>query len=179
MRQIPHKGIGFGPVIGYKGIKLPLISFNYLGQFEKEKVSKNQESAKEGWNIVGEDSGTSMSIENNNPNLISINVLVIDGFLHFNVTTKFGNKITSFLANTFKEYIEKIILHCCYQKESEYTVGDFVAFEPYILFNGHTNSNNENKLFLLPPGGGGAESYFNNVIPYLQDINIIAFKIID
>ena len=37
LRQIPNKGIGYGPLMGYRSQPLPGISFNYLGQFKKDE----------------------------------------------------------------------------------------------------------------------------------------------
>ncbi|WP_165481818.1 condensation domain-containing protein, partial [Legionella cincinnatiensis] len=55
IRQIPNKGIGYGALLGYAIAQMPVVSFNYLGQFEQQS---------EFWHVVDEPSGQAMHSEN-------------------------------------------------------------------------------------------------------------------
>ncbi len=48
-------------------------------------------------------------------------------------------------------------------------------FEPYLIFNDHAE-NSKNCLFIFPPGDGGAESYLNNIVPFLNERKIVLFN---
>lgn len=168
LRTIPNKGIGYGAVIGYGANKLPRVSFNYLGQFDKE----DNVQAKS-WNIVGEGSGDAMHPTNYDNNILNINGLVIGGRLEFNIASKLDEDTTNKVAELFKQKLEDIISHCTKQNIIEYTMGDFDDFEPYVSFNEKVKGN---RLFIFPPGDSGAESYFNNIVPKLRDINLILFN---
>ena len=54
-------------------------------------------------------------------------------------------------------------------------MSDFNDFEPYVIFN-EAVKGNYNRLFMFPPGDAGAESYFNNIVPKLQDKNLVLFN---
>ena len=86
IRAIPDKGIGFGSFalaesneIDYS--MLPKISFNYLGQFDSQEGF---------WQVVSEDSGIAMHLDNVDSNIININGMVIEGELRFSVVTQLG-----------------------------------------------------------------------------------------
>ena len=49
LRQIPNNGIGYGALIGYDINQFPKISFNYLGQFNKEEQRNNVSDTRNIW----------------------------------------------------------------------------------------------------------------------------------
>ena len=117
LRKIPNKGIGYGAIKRYKREKLPKISFNYLGQFDKE-------GSEEGWKIVDESSGRAVDENNEDSNIININGLVIGGKLSFEIESKIGKEITEKLGIIFKEKLEEIIEYTTKQERSYLTVSD-------------------------------------------------------
>jgi non-ribosomal peptide synthase protein (TIGR01720 family) len=128
LRQIPHKGIGYGSIIGYELEKhaLPGVSFNYLGQFDNKDNSTKLEQVKQtdSWYIVNENSGIPNDIANPNYNFISINGWVIDGCLQFSIVSKFDNIVTNNLAASFQRNLEEIINHTMRQSRSFLTLSD-------------------------------------------------------
>jgi non-ribosomal peptide synthase protein (TIGR01720 family) len=162
LRGIPNKGLGYGALKQFQDKQtrgkyailkdLPIISFNYLGQFDSQKGL---------WQITGEDSGESADKDNKDTNIININGLVVDGKLSFNIASKLSKEETQNLASEFKRQLEEITKHCIDKikaKKIENTPSDFIDYTPYVTF--HNNS--KPPLFIFPPGDGGAESYFNN-----------------
>jgi hypothetical protein len=70
IREVPHKGIGYGAIYGYD--KLPRVLFNYL-----ERIGGTTEKS---WQIrIREASGESMSPDNRYGNVVDINGLGIEG----------------------------------------------------------------------------------------------------
>jgi non-ribosomal peptide synthase protein (TIGR01720 family) len=175
LRQIPNKGIGYGALIGYRSNKLPRISFNYLGQFGQADQQQRVQLQNNFWNIINEGSGTSIHADNHDYNIIDISGMVIDGALHFNITSKLNKSITIQLAKVFKQKLEEIVAYCIAKKASEYTMSDFEDFQPYIIYNEGVQGNH-NRLFLLPPGDGGAESYISTIVPQLPEKNLVLFN---
>ncbi|MDD9337855.1 MAG: amino acid adenylation domain-containing protein [Rickettsiaceae bacterium] len=119
LRQVPNKGIGYGTVIGYQS-DLPRISFNYLGQFDKQGATTDKDL----WNIISENSGISMHPANQDNNIVNINGLVVDGKLKFSIASKLGANITNKLADLFQQKLEDIISYTVKQTRSYLTVSD-------------------------------------------------------
>ncbi len=176
LRQIPNKGIGYGALVGYSNRTLPRISFNYLGQFDRRGTFKEDAQNKQMWKIIEESNGISVDPRNHNYNLVNMNGFVSNGSLSFNIATKFDDQKTRLFAQSFKKELERIILHCVCQSISDRTPSDFKDFDPYVLFNRTEQTRRQSRLFLFPPGEGGAESYFNNIVPNLKNINLVAFN---
>ncbi|NDB83360.1 MAG: amino acid adenylation domain-containing protein, partial [Alphaproteobacteria bacterium] len=122
LRQVPNKGIGYGALIGYDSSQLPKISFNYLGQFDKE--DKPQDSNINFWSITNEGSGLSISQDNQDHNIININGLVIDGILQFSISSKLSKDVTIKLAESFRQKLEEIIAYTVKQTRSYLTSSD-------------------------------------------------------
>ncbi|NDB61009.1 gramicidin biosynthesis protein, partial [bacterium] len=122
LRQIPNKGIGYGALIGYSSDQLPRVSFNYLGQFNKEDKAQNLSINL--WNITNEGSGISVSSDNQDRNIININGMVIDGKLQFTIASKLDENSTIRLTKSFKQKLEEIISHTVKQLRGYLTVSD-------------------------------------------------------
>ena len=115
LRAIPNKGIGYGPIIGY--FTLPLISFNYLGQLDQ--------SAKDDyWSIINEDTGMTVSTENKDKNIISINSAVTNGILSFSIVSKLSSKLHNKLVTSFQQKLKEVITYTVSFKRSYLTISD-------------------------------------------------------
>ncbi|MDF1757735.1 MAG: amino acid adenylation domain-containing protein, partial [Legionellaceae bacterium] len=110
LRHIPNKGIGYRSLDN-----LPSIVFNYLGQFD---------DGVDDWHVVNEFSGHSMDARNHRPHVLSMNGMVIDGHLRFNLSTCTSEKDCEQLSRSFETHLLSIIEHCK-QKPSMYTPSDF------------------------------------------------------
>jgi amino acid adenylation domain-containing protein/non-ribosomal peptide synthase protein (TIGR01720 family) len=102
LNSIPNKGLGFSALFTDELIRLPGISFNYLGQFDSQD---------DDWQLVNEDSGLAIHPDNIDSTLININGAVLDGQLNFWVASKLGQDETSILAENFQSYLEQVITH--------------------------------------------------------------------
>jgi len=171
LKQVPNKGIGYGTLVGYSVNSLPKISFNYLGQLtqEKHKNSRNH------WGITDEPSGVSVSSENDSKNIIDINGVIIERKLKFSVVTKLDKYLHTKFVNSFKKNLRKVINHSIGKLFTEYTMSDYVDFQPYAIVN-MDKVVDKNVLFMIPPGEGGAESYFNNLVPLLDNRKLVIFN---
>ncbi|MDP3560888.1 MAG: amino acid adenylation domain-containing protein [Legionellaceae bacterium] len=112
LRKIPNKGIGFGAF--FSNATLPGITFNYLGQFDSQTGV---------WQLANEPSGQNIHSENRERYLLSVNGLVLNQRLQFNIATytQEARKITQ----VFKRHLTQIIQHCMTQSRSYYTPSDF------------------------------------------------------
>ena len=131
LRAIPNKGIGYGSIIGYRGYDLPKISFNYLGQFDKNTSLSDKASV---WHIVEEATGESIAKENAISNIINVNGLIIDGQLKFNISTYLSFEETNVLSQEFLSALQSIILHTTEQDRSWLTVSDveYIISQQYL-----------------------------------------------
>ncbi|NDA90049.1 MAG: amino acid adenylation domain-containing protein, partial [Alphaproteobacteria bacterium] len=104
LRKIPNKGIGYGVFIGYKDVKLPFISFNYLGKFESGIYEEGH------WVISGENAGNSLDPQNLCINkALDINGVIINDQLRFSVISRLDTIRTRDFTKILKSQLEKII----------------------------------------------------------------------
>ncbi len=139
LRAIPNKGLGYGPIVGYKK-SLPSICFNYLGQLDNEAMKEGEQAGN--WQIVSESSGRSMHAKNQDQYLINIIASVVSGRfrldLHCKLNPKFiqsviirselesnNNNIALLLVQIFKRSLLQIIHHAVHQESIEYSPSDF------------------------------------------------------
>lgn len=116
LRQVPNKGIGYGILMGYGIHYLPKISFNYLGQFDK-----NSEDI---WNIIDEDSGEYSHSDNYDDNIINIRCWIIKDKLKFTIFSKLKKQITLEFSENLRRELENIIDHTIRQNRSYLTPSD-------------------------------------------------------
>nr|WP_194847834.1 non-ribosomal peptide synthetase [Candidatus Neptunochlamydia vexilliferae] len=110
LRQVPNRGMG------YRG-KLPSISFNYLGQFDRgQSVGK--------WVITDEESGKAIGEGNQSPHTVDILGWVLEGRLKFVIEGYLSEKKVSCFASHFKESLSSIIAHTKTLKRSYLTPSD-------------------------------------------------------
>ena len=114
LRSIPHKGLGYGALFGYKD--LPKILFNYLGQFEGSESGF--------WHLSHEESGLSVSSGNKDAYVMSINGQVSDGQLRFWLRGRVCSLTMETLARSLEESLQKIIHYARGQKRSYLTASD-------------------------------------------------------
>ena len=167
LTAIPNKGVGFGAINGYHLGELPLIVFNYLGQFELGLSNK-------AWSIVAEPSGESIHPANHSPNLIDVNGFARDGELHFGLKARISRDKLELLGDEFEFHLNNLANFLSCVRERFYLVNDFVAdfSEVYTIHN----ENGANNIFFLPPGEGGYESYLSSLVPKLGKSRLILFN---
>lgn len=127
------------------------------------------------WQISPESSGESVSSKNIDENILNINGLVVNGKLKFSISSRLNEEETQKVRNSLRKYLLEILEHCSNCKYTSYSIRDFKDFEIYIQYASN-ESRKSKTCFLFPPGEGGAESYINNLIPTLSELNIIAFN---
>lgn len=172
LRNIPNKGIGFGAFATnnknkYSYKDMTPITFNYLGQFNKEQ---------DNWQIVSEFSGKNVHADNLDHNIINVNGVVSNGEMDFSVTTKLGKTVTKKLSDSFKIALTQIITHCTEQLENKgtiYSPSDLEDFVPFEIFNGHLK---DDPIFIFPPGSAGMESYYNTLVPFIKNKKLVVFN---
>ncbi|TXI92125.1 MAG: hypothetical protein E6Q33_07580 [Neisseriales bacterium] len=166
--NIPNNGVGFGAIFGYDADNLPKIAFNYLGQFDKAGVSKE-------WSIIAEVSGQQSSQNNISPNLLDINCFIIDGLLHFDISSTIEEGKLNKLIADFKNSLDTLANQSVGQSLlNHYQINEFVSDfnDVYTIFN-ETRPNN---IFILPPGEGGYESYLATLVPLVTTSKLILFN---
>ncbi|MCU0288094.1 MAG: amino acid adenylation domain-containing protein, partial [Acidobacteria bacterium] len=131
LRQISHKGIGFG-ILKYltseehkKEIEFkltPQISFNYLGQFDTDvKQLSFLKPAKES-------PGPSQGVNNKREYLLDISGITVKNRLTMSISynkTHFKQEIMSELNSNFQFELERIISFCAAKEKREFTSSDF------------------------------------------------------
>lgn len=170
IRNIPNKGLGFGAFCLNGSMSpqdLPLVGFNYLGQFH---------NGNEFWSTTQEYSGLVSDAKNKLHNLINFSCIIVKNELHIMVDTMLDK--TDDLSQLYAENIQKIIAHCqskvLKKKDFGYkTISDFIDFIPYEVINPNLEGT---PFFIFPPSNGGAEVYLNNALVYLKSRKIVAFN---
>ena len=170
LRQVPNKGIGFGILKGYDNNSLPKITFNYLGQLN----TKGKELLDNAWRIVNENSGIQLHDSNQNYNILDINCAIMDEKLQVNIASRLGSNVTKKISKLLEEKLVQIINHCYCKIDKENTISDFKDFKVYERLNSLKKENGT--IFVFPPAEGGAESYFNNIVPKLNERQLVLFN---
>jgi non-ribosomal peptide synthase protein (TIGR01720 family) len=133
LREIPHKGIGYG-VLSHltqetslssstdSHFSHPTLNFNYLGQWD------NTTSQEELFTFAQESPGQAVSDKNNLSHLLNINSEVKGNVLHLfwtyssnHYTQETIEKISHFFITRLKQLIQ----HCCQDNNFGYTPSDF------------------------------------------------------
>ncbi|MDP4146802.1 MAG: amino acid adenylation domain-containing protein [Bacillota bacterium] len=130
IRKIPNKGIGYG-ILKYITPKeyrneiefklIPQISFNYLGQFDKD-VNQDLFTT----SVIS--AGTSISEESQRIYDININGMVIYGELQLSFQynkEQYNSDTIEKLAISYEKMLLKVINHCIEKEESEMTPSDY------------------------------------------------------
>ncbi|WP_133134280.1 non-ribosomal peptide synthetase, partial [Legionella santicrucis] len=102
IRQIPNKGVGYGALLGYAIAQMPVVSFNYLGQFEQQS---------EFWHVVDEPSGQAMHPENQEMHCITCFGGIHQGRLRMTFRTQLSQEVTDHLALVYKKQLLMILDH--------------------------------------------------------------------
>ncbi|MBL8675863.1 MAG: amino acid adenylation domain-containing protein [Alphaproteobacteria bacterium] len=128
LRQIPHKGIGYG-ILTYLTPHSPLgpssqptLSFNYLGQWDNTLASEGL------FSFAHESVGKNVSELNTSHHLLDINAEVKEGTLHVTWTysqNHFSQLTIEKLSHNFIHRLKQLIHHCCQDHNFGYTPSDF------------------------------------------------------
>lgn len=114
--EVPHRGVGFAPLVGYAREQLPPIGFNYLGRFD--------ESLQEGWRFSSEDAGAAVSPENGEMHLLSVNAGIIGGQLKIRLSGYLAESAMQQLAERYLAAITDAIGHLLAQTRTYLTAKD-------------------------------------------------------
>jgi len=173
LRAIPNKGIGYGALFGYVNPPLPRVNFNYLGQIDQDtKVGSNY------WGIVKENSGVSMSTENQDNSILNANGLIMNGKLRFIMNSKLSKEYFVKLVAEFKNNLNELALYLENRNKLYYSVTDFSHdFDDiYTVIDKSNNDPNAKITFIFPPGNGGYESYLSTLVPGLTGNKFVLFN---
>lgn len=137
LRKIPNKGIGYGVLRYLTPTELkqftvfsmnPEISFNYLGQFDRQVGQNGQDRNSLGMSWLS--TGQNISLDSQSKFVLNINGLVSNGQLSFSFMynrCEFAGEKIKELADFFKNCLEMIINYCINRDETEMTISDFDA----------------------------------------------------
>jgi len=128
LRAIPNNGIGYSALKYYlanddlRNHKLPKVSFNYLGQFDR--------NAKRFWQLTNEPAGINMP--ENVDNIINIIGFVLNGRLQFKIACSLDLTTTERFVEALQKSLETVITHCVKQASLQkmvYLPSDFFTVE--------------------------------------------------
>ncbi|MCY7909667.1 amino acid adenylation domain-containing protein [Bacillus inaquosorum] len=146
LRQIPHKGIGYGVaryLSGSMPSKLnPEISFNYLGQFDQDL---QQHAIQLSSYSCGSDSSGNQA----RPYVLNINGMITEGRMRIAISyssKQYARETIKRLSETIQSRLRTIITHCVHKEQSELTPSD-------ILLKGMTIDELDQLLIQLPHSG--------------------------
>nr|AFG19378.1 bacillomycin D synthetase B [Bacillus amyloliquefaciens] len=146
LRQIPHKGIGYGIARYLSGgmpSKLnPEISFNYLGQFD-------QDLQQHGVQLSSYSCGSDSSGNQERPYVLNINGMITEGRLRLTISyssKQYAKETIMRLSETIQSRLRTIITHCVHKEQSELTPSD-------ILLKGMSIDELDQLLIQLPHAG--------------------------
>ncbi|MEV6340629.1 amino acid adenylation domain-containing protein [Nocardia vinacea] len=105
LREIPTKGIGYGPRFGYHDDRLPRINFNYLGRLDSQPTEGDEGR----WQLTREPSGAAMHPDNRDNNIISVNGWIVDGRLSFSIANKLGQEAGDRLVARYERCLVELI----------------------------------------------------------------------
>ncbi|BAY66482.1 amino acid adenylation domain-containing protein [Calothrix brevissima NIES-22] len=130
LRQIPHKGIGYGLLryLRQEGTKLSTpdrqaeICFNYLGQFDQALSTSGD------FQLASESTGPSQSLQSDRTHLLEINALIVGGQLQITWTYSKNVHQCNTIENLAQDFIlalQTLIAHCLSPDAGGYTPADF------------------------------------------------------
>ncbi|MET9647510.1 non-ribosomal peptide synthetase/type I polyketide synthase [Streptomyces syringium] len=119
LRTVPDKGIGFGPLVGYRDRALPHVWFNYLGRLDGEQTGTGD------WQLVMEDSGETMPPCNTSDALLSVFAYVTEDRLRVRVDSRLATEYTDALARALEAALAEVVGHCTGRTATLYTPSDF------------------------------------------------------
>ncbi|NQZ56252.1 MAG: hypothetical protein HRT88_02115 [Lentisphaeraceae bacterium] len=132
LRAIPHQGSGYAYLcylsddpraLQLKGQQQAQVYFNYRGDFDS--------STSDGLALSEDNPGAEVALEKRLKYLLEVNAFMSEGCLtvDFNYSREhFSNELIEVLAENYVFYLQKLIEHCCLQKEAAFTASDF-AFD--------------------------------------------------
>uniref|UniRef100_UPI003D0E8723 amino acid adenylation domain-containing protein n=2 Tax=Gynuella sp. TaxID=2969146 RepID=UPI003D0E8723 len=111
LRTIPNKGIGYGTFVQAGMLpqaKLPLISFNYLGQLNKG----TQQDITRPWQLDIDTVGTTVAANNRSQFLLSIDCAALEQGLQLIIDSQLSERQTDEFIQSFSQTLEQILNQC-------------------------------------------------------------------
>ncbi|MCY8701099.1 non-ribosomal peptide synthase/polyketide synthase [Bacillus spizizenii] len=149
LRQIPHKGIGYGVLRYLSGSTTPLpakmtpeISFNYLGQFDQD--IQNQAVQLSSYSCGSDSSGNQIR-----PYVLNINGMIVNDRLMVTIsysTKQYAKETIDQLSAIIQNNLRTVIEHCVHKEQTELTPSD-------ILLKGMAIDELDQLLIQLPDAG--------------------------
>lgn len=130
--KIPNHGMGYGALYRYaKERNLPKIVFNYLGQMHSSSRDKQYS---ENWQFLWENGGMSIDSSNLSVGLVTLNGMIYDGTLRFDVSSRIEGLSADILAQQFIARLTEVISHTISQDRSYLTPSDvdFLVSQDYL-----------------------------------------------
>ncbi|KZN49806.1 non-ribosomal peptide synthetase [Pseudoalteromonas luteoviolacea] len=138
LRAVPNKGVGYGAFFqaGQITQKLPLISFNYLGQFN------SRASGVESWQIVQESCGQLIGEQNEMALMLNINGMIDSDQLVFSIQSRLGLQLSADFERYFATNLQHVIEHTAHiaDQGAVATPSDFIANDLSVEHLAHLNS---------------------------------------
>lgn len=129
IRRIPNKGFSYGVIEQYSLLERdtekmpPLISFNYLGQFDQFDDSENV-----GLFTFGENQSTNIAPDFQMPQVLDYSAIVSNGQLAISLgydTGLFDEANMQSLLDHVEDSLRELLTHCLEKESSENTASDF------------------------------------------------------
>ncbi|WP_018690923.1 non-ribosomal peptide synthetase [Algicola sagamiensis] len=108
LRTIPNKGIGYGTLHQQGKIcgRLPIVIFNYLGQFDNQGDSAGL------WSLITDNCGEMAAPENVEDYLFNIRGGITNGQLKLGVISQAEEGLTAIFAQSFEKALATVIQQC-------------------------------------------------------------------
>jgi amino acid adenylation domain-containing protein/non-ribosomal peptide synthase protein (TIGR01720 family) len=103
VRKVKNNGIAFGPLYGYDN--LPKVVFNYLGQFDNTEAEQQAKP----WSLTNDIKGESVSRDNKQTDLLSLNGAISRGKLMFSITSLLTDTHHETFTAVFMETLENLV----------------------------------------------------------------------
>ena len=126
IRRVPHKGLSYGVLQQHAAVKaerekpLPLISFNYLGQFDDASDS--------GLFTFGDNPSTNAAPNLTMPHLVDFSAIINNDQLAISLsyqTLLFEKTRMQLLLSYIEDSLDQLVKHCLEKESSENTASDF------------------------------------------------------
>ncbi|MDR3222397.1 MAG: amino acid adenylation domain-containing protein, partial [Methanobrevibacter sp.] len=128
IRNIKDDGITFGNTFSYSNNTLPLILFNYLGDFTKTKPDNP-------FDIINYIQGDPISSKNKMEDVISINGGIIDGELSFFISSYLSKENQEKFIDTYKESLKELVNKLYNIKRQYLTPSDTISMDKSKMTN--------------------------------------------
>ena len=176
--EVPNRGVGFGPLYGYNEYQMPPVTVNYLGQLTTKAPTAGEWAIAVGDGEMEYGLTTSPADKDQSSFAVDVTAICTNGSLAISVDSAWRAEESCLLMSKIEEAMDMIISAAqgqhAYSAPTAPQLSMEEVYTPYFEYLDPSRSGPI--LFLLPPGEGGAESYFNNIVKYLPDRNLVVFN---